>query len=363
MRKTIVLTLMLAACGGAGQGSTSDGSMMGPGFGLGLPTPPMPLISRGVPAFASAGDASAANDSRYDSAWNPGALPGWIAYDLSAAPAAQRQHVLVSWYAIHAPCYIDTAMPTAGQRPIAYTIESNSAPGGGAAPTASWNTLLTIADNRYCGRAHLVNLDGANWIRLNVTQGSSDSPSVALEMDVQDATAGASDAWLFMGDSITYMTMTHAFCDLPALVRAQKPAYFPAVLDGALGGTNTSTAMLILDDTMKDYPGRFVALAYGTNDHANEFHMEELVQKVIAAGKTPVVPHMPWSSGSQEGPLINAAIDKLYAKYPAIVRGPDLWAFFSGRTDLIPVGDVHPNGAGQEELRKQWAMTMAAIDQ
>ena len=46
---------------------------------------------------------------------------------------------------------------------------------------------------------------------------------------------------------------------------------------------------------------------------------------------------------------------------PEIVRGPDLWAAFLNRTDLIPSGDVHPNDAGQVELRKQWATTIAAI--
>ena len=35
------------------------------------------------------------------------------------------------------------------------------------------------------------------------------------------------------------------------------------------------------------------------------------MKKVIAAGKTPVVPHMPWSQGSPEGVQINALIDAI----------------------------------------------------
>ena len=61
------------------------------------------------------------------------------------------------------------------------------------------------------------------------------------------------------------------------------------------------------------------------------------------------------------GPIINGMIDALYAKYPQILRGPDLWAAFLDRTDLIPSGDVHPNSAGQEVLRQQWASVMAAV--
>ncbi len=93
----------------------------------------------------------------------------------------------------------------------------------------------------------------------------------------------------------------------------------------------------------------------------NEYQMEGLVQAVLAAGKVPVVPHMPWSAQvtiQASGPLINQAIDDLYVKYPSILRGPDFWAIFNGRTDLIPANDIHPNDAGQEEFRKQWALAM-----
>ena len=62
----------------------------------------------------------------------------------------------------------------------------------------------------------------------------------------------------------------------------------------------------------------------------------------------------------EERVAINAQIDALYSKYPEILRGPDLWAGFEGRTDLIPTGDVHPNGDGQAELRRLWAEMMAA---
>jgi hypothetical protein len=339
--------------GGAGAGGNATGDA---GAGAGpVPTgAAMPLISRDVPAFASNGEPAAANDDAPNTAWGSGPLPSFIAYDLSATPPSERQQILVAWYAIRAPCYIDEG--ASGERPIAYTLETNSAPGGGEAPTSGWNVALEIEDNRYCGRHHLLDLGGASWLRMNVTEGTD--PSVSFELDVYSAPNGASDSWLFMGDSITYMAMTHAFSDLSNLVAEKRPDHFPAALDAALGGTNTSTAKDIIDDTLQDFPGRYVVLAYGTNDHADEFQMEALVQKVTAAGKTPVVPHMPWSEGSAEGEAINLLIDGLYAKYPEIVKGPDLWKVFENRTDLIPSGDVHPNDEGQKELRKAWASMM-----
>jgi hypothetical protein len=92
--------------------------------------------------------------------------------------------------------------------------------------------------------------------------------------------------------------------------------------------------------------------------------MEALVQKVLAAGKIPVIPHMPWADGKGvEGPMINAIIDALYVKYPQIVPGPDLWAGLMNRTDLIPPGDVHPTGKGQDEIRRLWAEMMVKLYQ
>jgi hypothetical protein len=115
---------------------------------------------------------------------------------------------------------------------------------------------------------------------------------------------------------------------------------------------------------MRDYPGRFVTLNYGTNDHAAEYQMEALVQAVIAANKIPVVPHVPWSDTDQiqtDGPIMNQMIDDLAEQYPQMLPGPDLWAAFEDRLDLIPSGDVHPNEEGQQHLRQTWATWMTGV--
>jgi hypothetical protein len=244
-----------------------------------------------------------------------------------------------------------------------------TAPGGGQPPASGWTNLLTVAGNDRSSRQHLANLAGANWVRMTVTDSSNPTPTttpgaVAFDLDVHAAPSGATDDWLFMGDSITFMTTPRAFSDLPALAHAGMASHYPAVIDAAIGGTNTVTASSVIDNTMSLFPGQFVVLAYGTNDNPSNYQMETLVQHVLAAGKTPVVPHMPWSAMANiqtNGPLINAQIDALYAKYPQIIHGPDLWAFFNGRTDLIPATDIHPNATGQEALRQQWANLMVSL--
>jgi hypothetical protein len=352
---------------------TDDSSRAdGPADGATAPaTIATPLISRGAPAFASssAGYQSTpdeANDGDPLTAWSPSALPAWIAYDVSGAPADERQSAVVVWNALHAGAYVYASPPTGVDMPTDYVIEVNAGPGGTSAPpTTGWTQVATVSHNLRGTVETPIAMNGASWVRMSIT-GATD-PTLAIDVDVYASPNGATDAWLFMGDSITYMTMPYAWNDLPKLVNATRPDRWPAVVDAAIGGTSTSTAVGVIDDTMKGFPGRYVVLAYGTNDNVSQgasFQMETLVEHVLAAGKVPVVPHMPWSDTSAvqaNGPIINAAIDALYAKYPGILRGPDLWAAFTNRTDLIPSGDVHPNDQGREFLRQQWAAVMAAV--
>jgi hypothetical protein len=358
----------LWACGGS---NTPGGGGPGQAFAPNPIIAAMPLISQGAPAFAADGSsASFANDGNPATAYETATLPASVTYDLSAVPSAQRQKVLVAWYGMKDVDYINNPTQAFMELPADYTIEANAAPGGGQPPSSGWTNLATVTGNDRSSRQHLANLAGANWVRMTVTASSNPSPTtqapgaVAFDLDVHAAPSGATDDWLFMGDSITFISTPRAFSDLPALANAGKPTHYPAVIDAAIGGTNTVTASAVIDDTMSLFPGQFVVLAYGTNDQPNNYQMETLVQHVIAAGKTPVVPHMPWSATSTiqtNGPPINAQIDALYAKYPQIVRGPDLWTFFSGRTDLIPATDVHPNAAGQEALRQEWANLMVSL--
>lgn len=369
----------------AGTGATAgkDATAGGPSTDAGAPSiggpeswvpQTTPLISRDVPAFAS-GTANGSNPKQANDAdpavgWSPDKLPCWLAYDLSSVDETKRQQVLLAWFAIRAGGYIVDPPNPFDLAPVDYSIETNPAPGGGAPPTDGWKTVVKQTANVRTKLQHVFDLEGGNWVRMSITK-SSDPSNVYIDVDVQSAPNGASDSWLFMGDSITHLaTDTHGIMNIPDLVRTKDPARWPVIVPAGIGGTNTGSALLAIEETMKAYPGRFVVLGYGTNDHMPSlgpngeqlgFAMEPLVEKVLAAGKIPVIPHMPWAKvdGIQlDGPPINAAIDALYEKYPQIYHGPDLWAAFTDRTDLIPAGDVHPNGEGTEHWRQQWAKAM-----
>jgi hypothetical protein len=349
---------------------TDAGVFDGGVFDAGFSIDPMTPISFGLPAFASNNSSNAvaanANGTNPQVCWASASLPGWVAYDLSTVPLAQRHEVLAAWYSLHVGDYVTpTAFVADEDAPVDYTLELNTATGGASPPTTGWTAAETVVANDRSGRMFTLDLNGANWIRMNVSRGSNPA-TVCLNLDVYTAPAGGTDSWLFLGDSITHNSMVRAFSDLPSRVHAAQPDRWPAILEGAIGGTRTVDALVTFDNVLKNFPGRFVVLAYGTNDDATNFQMEPLVQKVIALGKTPVVPHMPWAPDAAHqatAAVVNPIIDGLYLKYPQILKGPDLYGFFSTHQSDIPVNDIHPNAVGQADLRAQWAITIESVGQ
>jgi len=384
LRQALSLALALSACttgatdpGDAGtsgrDAAAGDAGALGndaalPGHDAdrpdaGFPDPttspvPMPWISEGVPAFATSGDPLPATDDVTTNCWAPSSLPASITYDISGAHVDGP--IYVAWYAIHAGAWLADAASAGDQFPTDYTIEIHTAPSSATPPTSGWTEIASVTGNVHGSRGLLANAAGANWVRMTVTAASGGS-TPCIDLDVHSAPQGASDAFLFMGDSITHMTFVYAFSDFRTRVRAGEPGRWPALFEAAIGGTNTGTALEVIDQTMADFDGRYVVLAYGTNDHANGFRMNELIDHVLASGRIPIVPHMPWASGSPEGEAINAQIDAIYAARPEVLRGPDLWAAFENRTDLIPVGDVHPNDEGRNVLRQAWADWLVSL--
>ncbi len=368
---------------------------------------PLPVISRGVPAwtnddFSGAFPASNACDAVYGGQhyWRCLTTPTanadsgtltqavYLAYDLSGVPSAQRQHVVVVWYndpttdpynaAILSTNYFNT--------PASYTIDINTAAGGGSPPGSGWTTVATETNQPYHSRQYAVNLNGANWLRINITaiNGSFSNNNAAINMDVHDASAGNQDNWIFYGDSITQRAFDHddGFIPntLPAQINAVKPAFFPLMEDGGIGGLKAADVVSnnYLATWLPLFTGRYVGLNYGTNDAnaggspVSSFlsNMTTLVQSVIAAGKIPVIHKtICWGSAAgiaANGPTINAALASLFSSYPQIIQGPDLWTYFAANQNLISNDGIHPTdpaastGNGYIAYRQLWASALLA---
>lgn len=208
-------------------------------------------------------------------------------------------------------------------------------------------------------------MNGASWLRINVNSWS-DSGGIAMTADVYSETHGADDDWLFVGDSITFMSLGSGRTQLPVLVNQLDRTRWPAAINAAIGGATTVSALASIDAVLASFPGRFVVLALGTNDYPPNLQMEALIQRVLAAGKTPIVPLVPWSGPAAVGQesvnlQVNSKIVTVLGKYPNALAGPDFHLLFNQRTDLLQGDGVHPNETGQNFFRQTWAEFIAGI--
>jgi lysophospholipase L1-like esterase len=345
-------------------------------------TPPgaMMLISRGVPAFASSGDHAAnANDNDYNSTWRSARLPATLTFDLSSVDPGHRKRILLAWYndasysydhaILHAPGYNNAG---------SYTVEANSAPGGGTPPANGWVVLATVDRNTLHSREHVLEFGNYKWIRMNfsASDGSPQNTDVAVNVDIYDAGGGTDDGWLFLGDSITAGGMSHAnMGGTPADSfgnQVNALAHRTPVQENAgMPGWTAAGLQPYIHQWLQLFPGKYVTLAFGSNDAAGPMapgvfyaNMESLVKEVVAAGKVAVVPTIPWSRDTTHAaniPGLNAQLHRLYEKNHCVVPGPDLYAFFQQHPEQISSDNLHPTEAGYASLRAQWARSAAAI--
>jgi lysophospholipase L1-like esterase len=368
---TIALSLLVSACAQSVSGSPAP--ELGGANTVGASAS---LISRNAPVFASSAayPAPQANDGSYDTTWRSSGAPAWLVYDLSHVPAAMRGKVLIVWYNSTFNYDHTVINDFAYDMPEDYTLEANPAPDGGSPPEHGWVTLATVKNNHYHSRQQVIDMRGDNWLRMNITaiDGSAGNEDANINVDVYSASAGTADDWIFYGDSITAGSMgTNTLNGVPLfaqLIHEKAPAYFPVEEDGGIGYLTSSDGLKYLKNWLQLFPGKYVGLSYGTNDadgcvdpqtfYNNYVGMTRIV---LADGKIPVIPHIPWGRApniQQCGPALNAKIDALYKAFPQIIKGPDLWTFFQQHQALISNDNVHPNDDGAGQYRVQWANAM-----
>ena len=96
-----------------------------------------------------------------------------------------------------------------------------------------------------------------------------------------------------------------------------------------------------------------------------------MIDKILAAGKVPVIPKIIYSPYSGVGvniPAFNLKVAQIWADYGSrIVKGPDLYQPFyddyNGGPQTYWVGTdlLHPNAAGNSKIRELWANAMTAL--
>jgi hypothetical protein len=277
----------------------------------------MTLISRGVTAYASTGNALRASDSSYATWWQAQSpCQQWIVYNLNDAGSLGK--VLVVWYDDQTPPYDYTLVP--GWRPIGlprdYTLEVNAQGNHGQLPVTGWTQVVRVAGNTYHSRQHLIDMTGRHWLRMSIRTALG-GPGAMLHLDV-----------------------------------------YALHSDPPLAGD-----FLFL--------GKYVALNYGTNaalhgcmSQSTVFgYFNTMVQEVVARGLIPIIPHILWGAFPRIqrcGPAVNAAIDQIYAAYPQVLRGPDFWEIFQHHPEWLHDG-IHPNAIGIGVYRQHYATWLCAV--
>jgi lysophospholipase L1-like esterase len=340
---------------------------------------PLYLVSRGLPAFASSTEtpATAANDASYDTTWRSHGT-GWLAYDISKLPTSRRANMLLVWYNETVSYDHTLSREPAYNLPSSYTIETNPGPGGTQPPTTGWQTVITVTNNPYHSRQHIIAAQQANWIRMtiNAVSGVPKNQDVTLNMDLYDASGGIDDDIIDFGDSITATAMgqltVNGTQSVNELVHQQLTDQFPVVENGGIGHLSSKDGVTYLPTWLAVFPGKFVGLSYGTNDSwgcpasaaptvlTND---NAMIKMVIAAGKTPILPTMIWSTRpdiQQCAEAINQEIQQLYQQYPQVVKGPDLYTLFQGHPEYFTDG-ITPNAAGSAIYRLAWAQTIRGL--
>jgi lysophospholipase L1-like esterase len=363
---------------------------------LGLMIPAMPMISRGIPVYTNGQDGAVINaenvtspefSKKFRSAFQPtGEKPVWTAFDISGIPGKQRKNVLLVWYNDDTSPYdhsLITEEPNPGyNNPASYVIESNTAPGGKAVPSDGWVKLVSVENNTFHSRQHLLDISGFGWLRIVFTavDGTKDNKDISVHIDIFNVPDKNLDDWIFYGDSITQMAMNRdpLNCLRGALGQgsfsslinemAMTPGCAPVQENGGTGYMKSADGAKHIGEWLKIFPGKFVALAYGTNDawsmvSPDEFYenYENMVKAVLKAGKIPLVPvSIPWSSSQkniqEQAPVLATALEKLFKKYPEIIKGPDFYKIYKNNPDLLSPDGVHPSlPLGLFAYRIAWA--------
>jgi acyl-CoA thioesterase-1 len=396
-----------ASAGGAGAGGTAGAASAGESGSAGmagmagmagaasLPESsgprvqhPNPIVSRGKVTFSQPQGGAAVVDGTYHAGgWFAGSpseqAPAWVAIQLGAGPS----RILLQWDDGGTYNYQDPSSVMVYGLPGAYHVDvSNDSTNG---QDGTWTSAVSVAGNSVRTRGHAIDFSGQSWVKLVITAPPPNAANGVTigEIDVHDLSATGSgmpdDTWLFMGDSITAFAYDRAAVHQPSFaagINAALPGYFPALINAGIGGEVSAGALARLDATLELNPDyHFVVLGYGTNDAGGgqaplstfKSTMQTLIERVRAAGRVPVIPHIPLSGDGNHAliPMYNQAIDELNEQ-EQLQAGPDLYAYFSDNTGLFtcpPCGggratdNLHPNDDGLKGMNAQWTLAMRSL--
>jgi peptidoglycan/LPS O-acetylase OafA/YrhL/lysophospholipase L1-like esterase len=331
------------------------------------PSTPAALLSRGHAAtgrsHATWADPRAAVDGDPWTTWNAGwptpDTPAWLSIDVGRGPT----RVLVEWTAAGSFNYEETDYGSPGGFRVETSADSSNGEDG------TWRPRVVVADVRTHAWAGAIPFAGDRWVRFVVTSAPPVSPNGVQidELEVHDASSTPSDAWFFMGDSITATAFGRPPRGRPGFaerIHTLHPAHYPAVIAGGIGGEKSDDGVRHIDAWLRDNPeARFWVVAYGTNDAAGdaddiatfERNLRTIVDRIRHENRIPILATIPFAADGHHRhiPSFNAVIDDLRRAEP-MPAAPDLYAWFASHPDELRDG-IHPNDRGIDSILRLWA--------
>jgi lysophospholipase L1-like esterase len=252
-------------------------------------------------------------------------------------------------------------------------VETSSDSSDGADGT--WRTVVDVHQVTTHSGSHSFGFAGQRWVKFVVTAAPTLSPNGVQidELEVRAASEGVSDAWFFMGDSIT----AFAFGRTPrgevgfaSIVHRLHPGYAPQVVNGGVGGDKVEEGVKHIAAWLQlNRDARFWCIGYGTNDAAGNAsdttafrtNLLQLIERVELAGRVVILATIPFASDGQHRniPVFNRVIEELQ-RGRGLLRGPDLYAWFAAHPDELRDG-VHPNERGIGSINRLWAKAVDGL--
>jgi acyl-CoA thioesterase-1 len=276
--------------------------------------------------------------------------------------------LLLEWNSSGTNDYISPPdAPTYGL-PASYAIATSADSTNGKDGT--WHEVVSVKGNTARTREHRFPFAGARWVRMTVKSavpGPLGNTFAIDEIELHNASNGTDDTVFFLGDSITAAAFNRCPDNQPSfadLVRRAAPAHFPAMIDGGVDGVNSSYGVSAIQDWLALNPDFHIwAIGYGTNDAwqkvppgAFEEQLQTIVDRVVAAGRVPVIARIPFAAkGPSDADVraLNEVIDLVTARN-GLLPGPDLYAWFSSHPDALSQDGVHPSDAGTRSINRLW---------
>lgn len=377
MRSALALSMGVALASLSGVACRDAGAQnvapLRDGADGGAAQPPSSLLSRGRPVAGWTSRLRSqpknVNDGDPWSSWNAGkptpAEPAWVAIDVGAGPS----RVLLNWSAAGSFNYEETEYGSPG----AYRVETSSDSTDGK--NGNWKIVARVDSVTTHGQAHSFDFSGQRWVRMVVTGAPAKSPNGVQidEVEVHEAPSGNTDAWFFMGDSITAFAFGRPPKGEPgfaARVQKRHPRRFPAVINGGIGGEKSDEGVKHVDEWLAKNPdARYWGIAYGTNDAAGDTsdtsrfraNMQTIIDRVRASGRTPVLATVPFASDGQHSYVtrFNEVIEDL-RRANGLPKGPDLYAWFLAHPGELKDG-IHPDERGIGSINRLWAEAASAV--